>query len=223
MRRYSSSTYSLEGFLKLLSKVQEAVARIAYPPGESLADIKNVAAVDVAYRDETYFSAAVIYDCIRENLAEKAYETGVAEFPYIPSYLLLREVLPMMAAVQRLGSGWDLLLVDGHGRAHPRMCGLATFLGFMLGRPTLGVAKKLLVGERREYLQGLDEIIYRGERVGFAVGGPGVKTFYVSQGYGVGYGDLIKILNIFKMRYPEPLKIAHAETVRLRRGLVQKG
>jgi deoxyribonuclease V len=222
MRKYSSSTYSLEDLLELLSKLQEAVARIAYPSSDRLADVRHVAAVDVAYRDERYYSAAIVYDCMKYTVVEKVYETGPAGAPYIPGYLFLREALPMMAAVQHLKSDWDILLVDGHGRAHPRMCGLATFLGFILGRPTVGVAKKLLVGEQRGYLQGLDEIVYRGERVGLVVCETGRKNFYLSQGFGVGYGDLVKTLKIFQMRYPEPLRIAHAETVRLRKRLIQK-
>ena len=37
-------------------------------------------------------------------------------------------------------------LIDGHGILHPRKCGLASYVGITIDKPTIGVAKNLLCG-----------------------------------------------------------------------------
>ena len=50
----------------------------------------------------------------------------------------------MVEAVRGMETSPDLLLVDGHGLAHPRGAGVAVFVGLDLMIPTLGVASSLL-------------------------------------------------------------------------------
>ena len=37
---------------------------------------------------------------------------------------------------------FDVLLLDGHGMLHPRKCGLASFVGVLIDKPTIGIAKE---------------------------------------------------------------------------------
>src|SRR3546814_13586142 len=69
-----------------------------------------------------------------------------ASFPYVPGFLGFREAPSMIEAFRGLVVQPDLIFVDGHGLSHPRGLGVASHLDLLLDRPTIGVAKTILVG-----------------------------------------------------------------------------
>lgn len=180
--------------------------------------VHRIGGVDVAYprAGRRARGAAVVLDAATLDLAESATADLEVRFPYVPGLLAFREAPAALAALERLSSPPDLLLVDGHGLAHPRRFGLACFLGVHLELPTIGVGKSLLVGEHAplpEERGAYREIMHRGEVVGAAVRTrAGVRPVYVSVGHLLTLETAIDWVLRCTPRYrlPEPLRRADA-------------
>jgi deoxyribonuclease V len=131
------------------------------------------------------------------------------QYPYIAGLLFLRESGPLLNTLQLLKNdfGFDILLIDGHGILHPRKCGLASYVGYMVDKPTIGVAKNLLCGSVRE-----DHFIeYDRSVLGYRIKKEGKKPIYVSVGYKISLTKAIQIVEKITKedeRIPEPLRVA---------------
>lgn len=143
-----------------------------------------------------------------------AHETRCADFPYVPGYLGFREVPALVAAWSRLAVKPDIILMDGHGMAHPRSFGVACHLGLVLGVPTIGVAKSLLVGEGEPGPEAGDSapLMWRGRRIGTALRTRrGARPVYVSVGHRVSLDAAMAIVLavVDGRRLPPPIRAAH--------------
>ncbi len=160
-----------------------------------------------------------------ESLAplESASVLRRASFPYVPGYLSFRELPPLLEAFAKLGRRPDLVLCDGHGRAHPRRFGFACHLGVALDLPSVGVAKSRLVGSHREPgpRRGATRVLrHEGDTIGSVLRTrEGVAPVYVSIGHRVSLATARRLVLRFapRWRLPEPLRAAHQEVNRLRR------
>jgi deoxyribonuclease V len=127
----------------------------------------------------------------------------------------LREAFPIAEAVQQLETSPDLLLVEGHGTAHPRRFGAACHVGVLTELPTVGVAKNRLVGRCGDVPAAKGEwvpLIDGGEVVGAVLRTrEGVKPVYVSPGLRVGLEAAVEHTFACCRRYrmPEPIRRAH--------------
>ncbi|MCR5887281.1 deoxyribonuclease V [Hymenobacter sp. J193] len=99
---------------------------------------------------ETVLSVFVVLRFPSLELVEKVYYTGPVTLPYIPGLLAFREAPNLLLAYDKLQHKPDVIMVDGHGIAHPRRMGIAAHLGVLLDRPTFGVAKNKLTGTFQE-------------------------------------------------------------------------
>jgi len=171
-------------------------------------EIKYVAGFDLSYFGNKCVCSAVVLDFKTLQVVEKKFFVMKTEMNYVPGFLAFREGPPICQTYFDLECEPDVIIVDGHGIAHPMNCGLATFVGVELGKPTIGVAKNLLVGEEKD-----GEIFYEGQLVGKTV-----KTkehanpLFVSPGNLISIetaAEIIKKCVIAPHKLPEPLHAAH--------------
>ena len=176
----------------------------------------RIAGVDVSYQGDIAASACVVMDSTLKVI-DSASTVIPVTFPYIPGYLMFREA-PAIEAIAEHVSGFDVLMVNGHGIAHPRGCGLASYVGLKLDQPTIGVARTLLVGEKEDVGH---SVKYDDEVVATEISRPGHSPFYVSTGHRISLTSCVEIVErmVEKGQLPEPLRLAHLEARRLMREL----
>ena len=99
---------------------------------------------------DTILSVFVVLAFPSLALVEKVYSHGLVTMSYVPGFLSFREAPNVVQAYAKLAQKPDVVMVDGHGIAHPRRMGIAAHLGVLLDVPTFGVAKQKLTGKFTE-------------------------------------------------------------------------
>ena len=188
--------------------------------------VRKIAGADISYsrNDDLFFAAVVVLDAETLEVIDRSFSSGRVSFPYIPGLLTFREGPVLLEAFEKLKTGVDAVMFDGQGIAHPRRMGLASHMGLFLGVPTLGCAKKKLVGDFDE--PGIQrgcysELLHKGENVGAALRTKtGVKPVFVSPGHRMGLRSAIDLTLACCSGYriPEPTRQAHLLVNRLRVG-----
>ena len=112
-----------------------------------LMERRLVAGIDAAYVGDVAISAAVVIDSINKSIIDSSIAKTKVWFPYVPTLLSFRELKPMIAAYEGLHVKPHVIMIDGHGFAHPSRLGIASHFGVTMQLPTIGVAKSLLYGE----------------------------------------------------------------------------
>jgi deoxyribonuclease V len=136
--------------------------------------------------------------------------------PYIPGFLSFREYPALLAAWRQLTLQPDLVLVDGHGIAHPRRLGVASHFGLLIDKPTIGVAKRRLCGRfdpLSDQLYAEVPLIDKGERVAWVWRSKiRCNPLFISTGHRVGLDSaLFWVRQCMRgYRLPEPTRWADA-------------
>ena len=117
-------------------------AAVAWRPGSS-----PISRQGVPYRrpDDVLRGASATGPRRASDIEDQAVVAGRVPASYAPGLLALRQGPILAAAVTRLSSVPDVLLVDATGLDHPRRAGLALHLGAVLGVPTVGVTHRPLL------------------------------------------------------------------------------
>ena len=149
--------------------------------------INTVAGVDIGLKKDIARASVVVLSFPELQVVDSVVTESPVRFPYIPGLLSFREIPPLLTAFDELRSEPDLVIVDGQGIAHPRRFGLASHLGLILDKPTIGCAKSRLWGryEEPESEQGsYTYLMDKGEVIGAAVRTRrNVRVVYVSIGH----------------------------------------
>ncbi len=176
-----------------------------------------LAAVDASFTDDAVIAVATLYEFPEISHLQDAFFTGKISFPYIPGFLSFREGPALIEAVKKLDRRPDLLLVDGHGIAHPRGIGIASHIGVVLNLPTIGCAKSRLIGEFREPggEKGQWSYLYPAGESRKPIGAVlrtrrNVKPLFVSPGHLIDIESSLEIVmkTAAGYRIPEPLRRA---------------
>ena len=187
--------------------------------------IRHVAGIDVSCskKSDTLWAGVVVLSYPDLDKVEEKWTKGIANFPYIPGLLSFREIPVVLESLKMIESDPDLIFCDGQGIAHPRGLGLASHLGLLIEKPTIGCAKKRLVGEFSEVGQQRGDysmLFYKDREVGAVVKTrSGVKPLFVSPGNRLTIRDAIRMVLSCGGRYriPEPVRQAHILVNRIRK------
>ncbi|MHC4136075.1 MAG: deoxyribonuclease V [Planctomycetota bacterium] len=186
--------------------------------------VARVAGADISYDrgSDRFHAAVVVLGWPGLEVVESATARGRSPFPYIPGLLSFREGPLLMRAFRRLERPPDLILFDGHGIAHMRRFGIASHLGLLLDLPSIGCAKRRLVGEHAAPGRKVGDqtpLVHEGRRVGAVVRTrAGVKPVFVSPGHRIGLAAAVRwvLATGAGYRLPEPTRQAHLLANRLR-------
>ena len=195
------------GFLEFITLLQERLAKEVNLNPFPCNEIRNISAVDVAYGSKRSVAAAVIWNIRTRKAIEEVTCSDKVVFPYIPGFLFLREGPVALKALRRLKHKVDLILFDGHGIAHPRAAGLATTMGILLHCPTIGIAKRLLVGECSKDLP-ISPIRVNDRKVGYSFALDSSRRFYVSPGNMCSIDDIPMVMALIGPNYPAVMRLA---------------
>ena len=201
---------------------QELRSRIRLRPLKKR--IRTVAGVDVSYRrgDKRAVAAIVLLSFPETEVLSETVASADLSFPYIPGLLSFREAPAVLEAFAKLPDPPDAIIFDGHGLAHPRRFGLASHVGLLLDTPSIGCAKKKLVGEYREPGRkrgSRTRLVIDREPVGAVVRTrDGVKPVFVSPGH---LSDIESAVGLVlqcctRYRLPDPTRLAHHAVTRAR-------
>jgi deoxyribonuclease V len=188
-------------------------------------EIRYVAGADVAFdpATEVAFGGIMVYHFPGLEEVERRMARRKLRFPYVPGLLSFRECPVLLAAFARLRTEPDLILIDGHGRAHPRRFGIACHIGILFNKPTIGCAKSLLVGEHRqpgERAGSTAPLMLEGERIGVVLRTRDhVRPIYVTTGHRVSLDSAVALVQqcVDGLRIPKPTREADHYVRELRR------
>jgi len=174
-----------------------------------------VAGVDVGVKGGIAKAAVVVLEYPSLAPLEQALATLPVEMPYIPGLLAFREGPAILRALESLEREPDLFILDGQGIAHPRRMGIATHIGIIIDKPTIGCAKSRLTGTHSDPKPEAGSYTYlydRGEIIGAVLRTRNnVSPVYVSIGHKVDLETAIHyVLSCCRgLRLPETTRLAH--------------
>ena len=180
--------------------------------------IKIIAGADVGFDKEgkKVFGGMVVFIYPEMEILESVRVVLPVKFPYIPGLLSFREGPVLMRTYAKLKTKPDLIIFDGQGIAHPRGLGIASHMGLILNKPTIGSAKSWLYGEFKKPGEKRGDYSYLYNKEKKKIGAvlrtrSQVNPIFVSPGHKINIKTSINIILTCspKYRIPEPIRQSH--------------
>lgn len=200
---------NIEKYIKIQERLKERLIL-----SDKFQKINSIAGADQAFYGKNIISCIVVLEYPEMKLIETVFAEKEINFPYIPGFLAFREAPTIIEAYKKLDKKPDILLVDGHGIAHPRGIGIASHVGILLDIPTIGIAKSRLVGEYKipKEIMHYSPLKYKNKIIGAVLKTKeNCNPIFISPGHKISLKRSIEIVqNCIKgNKLPEPIRIAH--------------
>lgn len=211
---------------KLQEELRQQISLDPLPQAPEL-----VAGADISFSrgSDTMHAAIVVLRLPELKPVSRSLVSDDTAFPYISGLLAFREMPVLLKAWKQLQQKPDVLILDGHGIAHPRRMGIATHFGIEVDQPTIGCAKNVLIGthgtlgtKKGEYT----ELVEEQETIGIVLRSrTNVNPIYISPGHKLSLGDAYSIImkTLTKYKLPQTTRLAHQLANKLRKGKLKQG
>jgi deoxyribonuclease V len=191
----------------LFKEQQRLAPRIQLNDG--FTSVKKIAGIDTFAPDKhTLLAQVVVCEFPSFKIIEQKSYTLHDPLLYRPGFSAYREMPAMIEAYNLLDEEPDVIIVKGEGILHPRRIGLASHLGLILNKPTIGVLASLPYGKVEK-----GKIFFNQEICGFEViTREHANPVYISPGHLVTLGSALNLISKsikFPHKLPEPLHLAH--------------
>ena len=173
--------------------------------------------IDIQYVGDDAYCAVAVYQMDGTPVQNYVLRTE-AGMPYQSGFFCFREgpaILRILRRIlQRKNLLPSLLIIDGHGIAHPRGLGIACWVGLKTNLPSIGIAKRPLLhysGDLEENRGAQLPIWHNNKIVGHALRTQdNIKPIYVSPGYRVSIQQATDIALSLSPHYrlAEPIRTA---------------
>ncbi|WP_338492302.1 deoxyribonuclease V [Erwinia aphidicola] len=205
-------------FAALRDQQQQCAAEVIVRDDFDVMPPRLIGGADVGFEQggEVTRAALTILEYPSMQVIEHRVARIATTMPYIPGFLSFREMPALQAAWQLLEHHPDLLLVDGHGIAHPRRLGVASHFGLLVDVPTIGVAKKRLCGKFTPpgaALGSVEPLIDKEQQLGWVLRSKlRCNPLFISPGHRVSQATALQwVQNCLRgYRLPEPTRWADA-------------
>jgi deoxyribonuclease V len=185
--------------------------------------IDKVAGADVAFKEGNAYGVVMLFRYPSLELVEERVTVRKITYPYIPGLLTFREAPVLLDALLKLREEPDIIIFDGQGIAHPRSMGLATHIGVLIRKPTIGCAKSRLIGEYTQpgIKKGeMSELTFKGNIIGTVLRTRDkVKPLFISQGNLIDFSTSVRVILKCSRGYrlPEPTRLADIRTKQVKK------
>lgn len=192
----------------------------------NLARFNSGLAIGTAYEENTKraFAVCVMFDK-NGNITSDFIETNVeVNFSYIAGLLVFRVGHAICLALDQVPDKVDLFLFDGQGIAHPLGFGLASHIGVLFNKPSIGITKKALFGRYHELPEGKWHTELKHPKtkttIGYCISSDdNNEPFFMSPGHQITLTESLEVMQMIAKdnRLPRPIRVVHARANSLAR------